>query len=57
MCLILACMLHPENTHRWLHCEYNQKLGAPVRSTLLDDFADGVASLQRLEGILIYLAR
>ena len=39
------------------HCEYNHKLGAPVRSTLLDYFADGVASLQRLEGILIYLAR
>ena len=56
--LIFACMLHPSTscTTGWIfihlrhraaltkpHYAYSQKLGAPVRSTLLDDFVGSLA--------------
>ena len=62
--LIFACMLHPSTSYTagWIfihlrhwaaltkpHCAYNQKLGVPVRSTLLDDFAMYVANKSILQ--------
>ena len=35
------------------HCAYNQKLGAPIRSTLLDDFETNTKTISMIELIKI----